>query len=116
STPYISGLSFVFGLDSTSNPFFTKYSTAVPIPILSSFAAFSKFILLPSVIYYLLNIILSYKNMFFYRDLTIFYKKPPLSLRIGRLLEFRLYYADDFFDCILFQIGTSDQLFFAHGQ
>src|SRR5690606_15934823 len=78
----MSGDNLVLGFDSTSKPFFTKYSTAVPIPMLSSFAAFSKFILLPSVIYYLLYIILSYKNMFFYKDLTIFYKMlSPLHSR-----------------------------------
>src|SRR5690606_40569401 len=48
----------VLGFDSTSKPFFTKKSTAVPIPMLSSFAAFSKFMLFPSVIYYLPSIIL----------------------------------------------------------
>src|SRR5690606_9293446 len=73
-TPYISGLNFELGLESTSNPFLTKYSTAVPIPMLSSFAALSKFILLPSVIYYFLNIISYYKHMFFYKHLTIYYK------------------------------------------
>src|SRR5690606_41434029 len=55
---YMSADNLVLGFDSTSKPFFTKKSTAVPIPILSSFAAFSKFTLFPSVIYYLPSIIL----------------------------------------------------------
>src|SRR5690606_27301203 len=95
----------VFGFDSISKPFLLKNSTAVAMPMFNSLAAFSKFMLLPSVIYYnYLFILVVTKVCFFSCLLPTIYRKRAFC---RHLFEFRLEYLNNINNRLFFQIGSS---------
>src|SRR5690606_41278042 len=79
--------------------------TAVAMPMFNSLAAFSKFMLLPSVIYYnYLFILVVTKVCFFSCLLPTIYRKRAFC---RHLFEFRLEYLNNINNRLFFQIGSS---------